>query len=116
MNYKHSISKDLAQDAAYTLLHHPCSQAYGEGSVGAGKADLGVNTSNSAGKGSATSFRDEKKIHKLDGSAYKPFVSRFRSSSDAGSDTAFCNGSPGKVCGEPVCSSDHGVLCDRCDH
>ena len=85
-------------------------------SVNAGNADLGVNTSISAGKGSTTSGRDEKKIHKLDGSAYKPFGSRSRSSSDAGSDTAFCKGGPGKVCGEPVRSSDHGVLCDRCDH
>ena len=46
--------------------------------------------------------RSEKKIQKLDGNAYKPFGSRSRSSSDAGSDTTYCRGGPGNVCGEPV--------------
>ena len=109
-------TSDLVQDAAFTLLCNSCSQAHGEGDVGAENADLGVNTSSSAGKTSGTSGRDEKKILTLDGSAYKPFGSRSRLSSDAGNDTAFCKGGPRKVCGEPVRSSDHGALCERCDH
>ena len=60
--------------------------------------------------------RSEKKIQKLDGNAYKPFGSRSRSSSDAGSDTAYCRGGPGIVCGEPVRDSDHGVQCDKCEN
>ena len=56
------------------------------------------------------------KVHKLDGNAYKPWGSRSRASSDAGSDTSFCLGGPGKsVCGEPVRSSEYGVSCDKCE-
>ena len=109
-------TSDLARDAAPALLCDPCSQTSGDVPGNAGNADSIVVTSNSAGKGSAISVRDEKKIHKLDGSTYKPFGTRSRSSSDAGSYTAFCKEGTGKVCGEPVRSSDHGVLCDRCDH
>ena len=56
------------------------------------------------------------KIQKLDGNMYRPFGSRSRASSDAGSDTSLnCKGGPGKVCGEPVRSSECGVSCDRCE-
>ena len=75
---------------------------------------LNVSSSQSQGRGSG---RDEAKVRKLDGNAYKPFGSRSRSSSDAGSDTAFCRGGSGKAnCGEPVRSSDHGVSCDMCEN
>ena len=56
------------------------------------------------------------RVQKLDENAYKPWGSRSRSSSDAGSDTSFCKGGPGKaVCGDPFRHSDSGVSCDRCD-
>ena len=52
---------------------------------------------------SPRSGKDERKIHKLDVNAYEPWASSSRSSSDAGRDTAFCKGGPGKaICGEPV--------------
>ena len=55
-------------------------------------------------------------VQKLDGNAYKPWGARSRSSSDAGSDTSFCVGGPGRLnCGEPVRSSEYGVSCDKCD-
>ena len=60
---------DLAREAASAFLHDPCSQARSNVAVKAGTADSGVSISNSIGKGSATSGRDEMKIHKLDGSA-----------------------------------------------
>ena len=53
------------------------------------------------------------RVQKLDENAYKPWGSRSRSSSDAGSDTSFCKGGPGKaVCGDPVRHSNCGVSCD----
>ena len=56
------------------------------------------------------------KVQKLDDSAYRPWEARSRSSSEAGSDTSFCKGGPGKaVCGEPVRNSESGVSCDKCD-
>ena len=56
------------------------------------------------------------KVQKLDGSVYRPWGTRSRSSSEAGSDTSFCRGGPGRaVCGEPVKSTESGVSCDRCE-
>ena len=50
------------------------------------------------------------RVQKLDENVYKPFGCRSRSSSDAGSDTSYCKGGPGKpVCGERVRNSDSGV-------
>ena len=64
----------------------------------------------------------EKGVGKLDSSAYTPFgsiasVSRSSSdiSSDASSDSAICQGGPGKqVCGNPVTDDDQAVQCDCC--
>ena len=58
-----------------------------------------------------------KPILKLDDEAFKPFGSRSRACSEAGSDASFCRGGPGKAsCGEPVRHSDDGVQCEKCEH
>ena len=114
-----ALVEDLARDAASSLLsvgkespaQESAAQYGGGGGVvsDGGKGDLREEATPRQG-------RDDKKIHKLDVNAYKPWGSRSRSSSDAGSDTAFCKGGPAKImCGEPVRSSDLGVLCDKCD-
>ena len=81
------------------------------------KSGLEVATADQVSKGiSAVRGKDDKTVHKLGDSAYKPWGSRSRSSSEAGSDTAFCNGGPGKVkCGDPVRDSDQGVQCEKCE-
>ena len=112
---------ELARDAASSLLRDGDAEA----TSGILVVDDKVKQNVSPGGGdkasnqdpTLVSGREERKVQKLDGKAYKPWGARSRSSSDAGSDTAFCKGGPGKeVCGEPVRSSDNGVLCDRCDH
>ena len=72
-----------------------------------------------ASKPKVESSGKKKSVQKLDDQAYKAFGSRSRASSDAGScsDATFCIGGPGKSdCGEPVRSSDDGVLCEKCSH
>ena len=103
-------TSELARDAASALLGDPSLQDCRDVSGKGGSGVSGKNPAAASGQG-----KEEKKIQKLDGNAYKPFGSRSRSSSDAGSDTAFCKGGLGKVCGEPVRSTDNGVLCDSCD-
>ena len=112
---------DLARDAASSLLRDTDTETEtgGEWLVVGNKAKENVSPGGDKAASqdpALLSGRDERKVQKLDGKAYKPWGTRSRSSSDAGSDTAFCKGGPGKeVCGEPVRSSDNGILCDRCD-
>ena len=86
-------SEKLARDAASALLSGSASQG---GLAG----------------------RSDPKVKKLDPNAYKPFGTRSRSSSiDAGEDTVFCKGGPGKqTCGEPVTNTDKGVECELCQN
>ena len=99
----------LAGDAASSLF----SESQGRVDRDGRGVVLDAKTSQEATAGPG---RDDKRIHKLDDNVYKPWGARSRSSSDAGSDTAFCNGGPGKeVCGEPVRHSDLGVQCEKCD-
>ena len=102
------------------------SGSSGRSQIGAVRGNIPVDVRDAVSKavGSGGKFLEPPKevtagragIQKLGDGAYKPFGPRSRSSSDAGSDTAFCDGGPGKLtCGEPVRHSDNGVSCDKCE-
>lgn len=102
------------------------SGSSGRSQIGAVRGNIPVDVRDAVSKvvGSGGKFLEPPKevtagragIQKLGDGAYKPFGPRSRSSSDAGSDTAFCDGGPGKsTCGEPVRHSDNGVSCDKCE-
>ena len=65
------------------------------------------------------SVKDDRKVQKLDGNAYKLWGTGTRSrssSTDTNSDTVYCKGGPGRdKCGELVRTQDLGVLCDKCE-
>ena len=104
-------TNELARGAESSLLKKGSGPQEKDGVVDGGATSNDDSVARQAGP----EGRDERKIHKLDVNAYKPWGSRSRSPSDAGSDTAFCKGGPGKeTCGEPVRNADQGVLCDKC--
>ena len=105
-------TNDFARDAESSLLKKGSGPQEKDCVVDGGATSNNDSVARQAGR----EGRDERKIHKFDVNAYKPWGSRSRSPSDAGSDTAFRKGGPGKeTCGNSVRNADQGVLCDKCD-